>query len=210
MKMDKIFLALILINGINIDSLMAQMTYAEEVVCSDSAELYGNGEGRDELNVNCISSVKKNAEPLAVVDSASLKVKFYGHKNIIIADRVFTKKIDGKDVVKNITDVIAGSNTELKSIKSLILDEANEELVVLEKNGDIFFFTSKFSGNIAPLRILRHKEIVEADSIAIDSQKNEIVITVSKHRKRYFFSRLANINAPKEKQKLDIIRKEDL
>ncbi len=186
------------------------MTFAEEVVCSDEAEFYGNGEGRDELNPNCIQLIKKNATTSAQAESTKFKVKFYGHKNIIIADRVFTKKIENKEIVKNVTDVIAGTNTEIKAVKTLAIDEINEELVVLDKNGDIYFFTTKFSGNIAPLRILKHKDILEADSFSIDSQKNEIIVNVTKYKKRYVFSRLANINAPKDKQKLEILRKEEI
>jgi hypothetical protein len=210
MKKEKIFLAFILINGIHINSSLAQMTFAEEVVCSDEAEFYGNGEGRDELNPNCIQLIKKNATTSAQAESTKFKVKFYGHKNIIIADRVFTKKIENKEIVKNVTDVIAGTNTEIKAVKTLAIDEINEELVVLDKNGDIYFFTTKFSGNIAPLRILKHKDILEADSFSIDSQKNEIIVNVTKYKKRYVFSRLANINAPKDKQKLEILRKEEI
>jgi hypothetical protein len=210
MKMERLLLTFIFASQLHMSSSYAQMTFAEEVVCTDEAEFYGNGEGKDELNLSCIDLIKKNAVLSARVESTKLKIKFYGHKNIIVADRVFTKKIDDKEVTKNITDVIAGSSTELKSVKAMVIDEVNEELVVLDKSGDIYFFTSKFSGNIAPLRILKNREIVDAESVSINSEKNEVIVNIPKRKKRFIFSRLANVNAPKDKQKLEVLRKEDL
>ncbi len=210
MRKEKLLIMIFSLSGFIFNQSYAQITFAEEVVCTDEAEFYGNGEGKDELNVNCINKFKKNAAASARVESEKLKVKFYGHKNIIIADRIITKTIDGKEIVKNLTDVIAGTSTELKSVKAMTIDETNEELVVLDHNGDVYFFTTKFSGNIAPFRILRHNDLAQAESVSIDAQKNEVILHIPKMKKRYVFSRLANINAPIGKQKIEIIRKEDL
>ncbi len=188
----------------------AENNFAEEVVCSDQVEFFGSGEGRDELSLPCLSFYKNNSIKETQVQSAKLNVNFYGYKNAIVAERTITKKNGDKEIVQKITDVIAGSSTELKNIKSLLIDEKNEELIVLEKSGDIYFYTTKFSGNIAPLRIIRSKEIQDVDTIALDLEKDQIILTSKKMKKKFYLSRLGNIFAPKEKQKLEILKLENL
>lgn len=171
---------------------------ADIVVCQDQAENYGNGKGDDLISKKCIESFKTMAVASAVIESKTAKMKFYGYRNMILIEK-------SKDT-SVVTEIIAGTSTELKAIHALAFDEKNQEVVALEESGDVLFFSSKITGNIAPYRILKHKELAGASEIVVDSVRDQVVVNNKSNKKILFFSRLANINARAEKQKLDIIR----
>lgn len=97
---------------------------ADVVVCQDQAENYGNGKGDDFIAPKCLDGFKKLSTKKAISVANSLKMNFYGHKNMIIVEKYKGKKIS--------TEIIAGNSTELKSIQAVVADEKNQEIVILE------------------------------------------------------------------------------
>lgn len=171
---------------------------ADIIFCQDQAENFGNGKGEDFISKNCIESFKKMATTAAIKESSALKMKFYGYRNMILIEK------DSGTTVG--TNIIAGIHTELKAIRALSFDEKNQEIVVLEESGDVLFLSSKITGNVAPFRILKHEELVGASELVVDNEKDQVILANNKTKRILFFSRLANINGRKGKQKLDIIK----
>jgi hypothetical protein len=194
-------LALIFCNFIifSAENIYAEVPNAAEItVCQDQAENYGNGKSEDIVAMRCLSSFKKRAQKKAITESFKNNTKYFGYKNMIIIEST-------KDNIIS-TEIIAGNSTELKSIIAIALDEKNKELVVLEESGDVYFFTTTLTGNIAPYRILKHTELLGAKEIAVDQVNDQVLIYNKKSDKILFFSRLANKNAPKERQFLKILK----
>lgn len=172
------------------------------VLCQDQADSYGNGKGDDSVSTECLESIKKlvtSSENISLKrESKKLQMTFFGHRNMII--------VESKNGPLVVTNIIAGSSTNLNSIQAIALDEKNQEIAVLEDSGKILFFTTTLTGNIAPYRILQHNEILGATELVIDTTKDQVIIYNEKSKSLLFFSRLANINQRKGKQKLNIIK----
>lgn len=198
MKKNKLIMIIFLVLSITSNiSLAEAVNEADIVVCQDQAENYGNGKGDDIIGTNCLASFKRLAVKKSIVEATNLKMKFFGYKNMILIEKVKNNLVS--------TEIVAGNSTELKSIKAVAVDEKNQEVIVLEESGDVLFFTTTLTGNIAPYRILKHKNLQGASELAIDNVNDQIIVYNKKSEKIYFFSRLANVNAPKEKQKLKIL-----
>ena len=168
--------------------------------CQDQLERFGNGKSDDLVNDDCIENAKRLAPIAAIKESTNKKIKFYGYHNMIVAEKIKLSPKDGRQV----DDILAGSNTLLKSITSLAIDEKNEELVILDAKSEIKIFTTKFQGNISPLRVIKSKMIEGATEVAIDSDRKQIVIYNPKVNAIFLFDRLANIHNTKGKQKLEV------
>lgn len=198
--MNKLF-SLLLFVGIYNSSIIASTELPNEadvVLCEDQAENYGNGKGDDIISQSCIESFKKMAATEAMTESKAMKMKFYGYRNIVLIEKYKNNIL--------VSEIIAGSSTELKTVRALSFDEKNQEVAVLDESGDILFFSSKITGNIAPFRILKHKELVGASELVIDCTRDQVVVNNKSTKRILFFSRLANINAREEKQKLGIMK----
>ncbi|MBC7540671.1 MAG: hypothetical protein H7281_17760 [Bacteriovorax sp.] len=174
---------------------------ADVVLCQDQAENYGNGKGDDIINQSCIESFKKMAAPEAKSESKSMKMKFFGYRNTVLIEKYKNNIL--------FTEIIAGNSSELKAIRALTFDEKNQEVVVLDDSGDILFFSSKITGNIAPFRILKHKDLVGACELVVDSTRDQVVVNNKSTKRILFFSRLANFHAREGKQKLVILKSID-
>lgn len=178
---------------------MVERTSEEEIViCQDQAENFGNGKGDDVISKKCMESFKSMATSEAVTTSKIMKMKFYGYRNMVLIEKYKKNSI--------VTEIIAGSSTELKSIRALAFDEKNQEVAVLEESGDVLFFSSKITGNISPFRILQDKELVGGSELVIDSLRDQVVVNNKTTKRILFFSRLANVHAREGKQKLGIIK----
>ncbi len=163
-------------------------------LCEKEGENFGNGLGRDKIPAECFDLFQKAAALTAVKTSANGEVLAFGYKNIIFL------KLSGK------TRVITGSYTELEEIRALAIDEAHQEIAVLNGKGDVLFFSSYITGNVAPLRILKHKDLTGATDLVINGRKNEVVILNKNSRSLLFFSRLANTQAPEKLKKLSVLK----
>jgi hypothetical protein len=173
-------------------------TEAEMLLCEDQAQSFGNGKGDDFISDDCKNAFKKMAKPIAIKESLNLKTKFFGFRNMILIE----KKVN--TTTSNL--IIAGSSTELKSVIALAMDEKNKEIIALEESGDVLFFSAKLAGNIAPFRILKHKDLVGSTELVVDTVKDQIGIYNNKEKKILFFSRLANALGRVGKQKLDVLQ----
>lgn len=202
--MKKIFFSLFIITVCHPKLVFTAESSNEDkmVLCQDQADSYGNGKGDDFISRECLNSIKKtvnNSENLSLKkESKILKMTFFGQRNIILVEKKIDKLID--------TNIIAGSSTLLKSVQALAIDEKNQEIAVLEESGKILFFTTKITGNIAPYRTLEHSELLGASEMVIDSVRDQVIVYNDRNKTLLFFSRLANINERKEKQKLNIIK----
>jgi hypothetical protein len=162
--------------------------------CEIEGEKFGNGKGKDLISQSCLKLFKGSAKPQAIKSSPGGKINVFGHKNII-----FIK--EGKQV-----RVIAGEYTELEDIVAVAIDEANQEIAVLSGKGDVSFFSSHITGNVAPLRVLKHKDLGGSVDIALNTKRNELLVLNPSDQRIYFFSRLANKNAPENKRKSEILK----
>jgi hypothetical protein len=136
-----------------------------------------------------------------VKESIPAKLKFFGYKNMVIIEKNLGKTIG--------TNLIAGNYTELKSVRALAYDEKHEEIAVLEESGDILFFSAKITGNVAPYRIIKNKELVGATDLVVDGVKDLVMVNNERSKKVLFLSRLANIHARKGQEKLNISKSID-
>lgn len=168
----------------------------ETAMCEKEASKFGDGSGRDSIPSECAEHFLKKVSPKLKKISKDGLVTIYAYKNII-----FIKDPNSKVKGQN---VIAGKYTELENIQAITLDEANKEIVVLEENQDILSFSSVITGNVAPKRILKHKELEAASDLLI--YKKHIIVLAEKNNEIIFFNREANIHAPEEKKFLSPVR----
>ena len=172
-------------------------TFASDVqldLCIKGGEEFGNGLGRDEIPSDCYDLLKKTAGLEAIKTSAIGKVFAFGHNNI-----VFNKQ-DG------IVRTIAGSNTQLGEVIALAIDESNHEIAVLDERGNVLIFPSRMSGNIAPYRILKHKDLHGASDLMINAKKNELIVFNNSKQSLIFFPRLANNHGRGKKKAPSVLR----
>ncbi len=163
-------------------------------LCEKEGEEFGNGLGHDQISFECYESFRKAAHTEAIKKSSNEKTLVFGHRNI-----VFIKQ--GEKV-----NIIAGKYTELDEILALAIDESHQEIAVLIKNGDVLFFSSALTGNVAPLRILRNKELDGSTDLVINGKTDEVILFNETNSRLLFFSRLANYSAPESRKKLNLLR----
>lgn len=171
----------------------------ELLLCQDEATQFGNGNGKDSVSRKCLDSIKQMAiGTKAMQESADKKSKYFGHRNMLIIDQYTETTIQ--------TNITAGNSTELNAIRALALDEKNQEIAVLEESGDILFFSAKITGNVAPYRIIQHKELSGTSEIIIDVHRDQVIALNEKSKRILFFSRLANIHGREGHKKLNILK----
>lgn len=176
---------------------------AELALCQDQADNFGNGKGDDKISKKCINTFKEMAMAnFSAKEFKTTKLKSYGYRNMILVE----KKVG----TNNVTEIIAGNSTELKAVRSLALDETHQEVAVLEEGGDVLFFSTRITGNTAPFRVLRHKEIEGASELTIDEERNLVALYNKKSKKILFFSRLANLKGRAGDQKLGVVKVLDM
>ena len=190
MKLTNIF-----IFSIFLFSILAHGQDANINMCEKEAERFGNGLGKDRIPFECVELMRLAAPVAAVKSSADGKVIAFGHRNI-----VFIKQNDK-------VSVIAGNYTELEEILGLAIDDVNQEVAVLDQKGDVRFYSSYITGNVAPLRVIKHKDLEGAVDLVIDTKNDEVIVLNKIHRSLVFFSRLANYHGPEKIKRMKILRK---
>jgi hypothetical protein len=166
----------------------------DEGQCQIQGSKVGNGEGQDEISLECIALFKSKALPGARKKNLSGETEVYGYKNIIFFE------------TKSEVSYITGKSSRLKDVQFIVLDELNQEVVVLEKSGTILTFSSRHKGNIGPKRILKTKELSGIKEIGIDHKKNQILAFKKEQGKVFVYSRLANTSGKKLQKKLDLVK----
>lgn len=168
--------------------------------CEEDIHAFGDGSGKskDFIPEDCIEIVKRNVGFKKIKKSLDEKILIYGYKNLIVIEDPNTK-MKGQNV-------IAGKYTELNHIESLFLDEHHKEIVVLEKTGDILFFSSVVTGNVAPIRVIKNKELEGSVDIVVNSKNGELIVLNKEKKEIQFYKRTANIHAPENKKNVEMLR----
>jgi hypothetical protein len=182
-------------------SALAQPTEQQLDRCEKEGLHFGNGLGKNTISIDCYSHFLKSLSPEAFKKTSDGKISAYGHRNIVF--------IQDPQVKSDRQNVIAGIYTELEDVAAVALNEKQKEIAVLEKSGDILFFSSTITGNVAPLRILKNKELSGASDLVINSLKMEVIVLNKKSHEILFFSSQANAKARPEKKKLNLLRSFD-
>jgi hypothetical protein len=182
-------------------SALAQPTEQQLDRCEKEGLHFGNGQGKNTISIDCYSHFLKSLSPEAFKKTSDGKISAYGHRNIVF--------IQDPHVKSDRQNVIAGIYTELEDVAAVALNEKQKEIAVLEKSGDILFFSSTITGNVAPLRILKNKELSGASDLVINSLKMEVIVLNKKSHEILFFSTLANANGRPGKKKLNLLRSFD-
>jgi len=166
-------------------------------LCYDQAKNYGNGHGADHINKDCLSLFSSNANGHNIAYSPSGKIKATAFRNIVIVEKILADN-------KIRTDFIAGNSTGLAEIKAIAIDEDHEEIIILNGDNSVLFFSFVITGNISPYRILRSAALENSFDIEYIVSSSQVAIASGKTGQVLLFSRKANIHAPKERRFLDI------
>ncbi len=167
-------------------------------ICDKEARSFGDGSGKDSISKECESYIRSGATAHQRVRGALSGISVSGHGNILIVDDPKTK-IKGQNL-------IAGKYTELDDLRALALDEKNREIIALNGNGDVLFYSAVLTGNVAPRRILRHKELDGAVSLAVNPRLDQLLALNPKKSEILVFSRKGNVDAPEGKKHLSVLK----
>lgn len=167
--------------------LLPAMAFAQ---CEKAASHYGDGEGNDSIPAECQKTAEKLAGPAAKKSYQKGKVNIVGLKNIVFVNN----------------NVIAGEYTMLQDVIAVAFDEVNNEVAALERNGDVLVFSAKYTGNVAPLRVIRHQDLDGASDISFLPKTEEIAVQMKARKEVLTFSRLANFFGREGQKKLNVRR----
>jgi hypothetical protein len=201
-KMNKVIFKYILVTSCSILALTTFGHAAEKdlKICEDEAVRFGDGHGEDLISQKCYLEFKNLVPDKSKKNTANGLHTVFGYRNLIVIE-----KKDSKGAIIDV-NVIAGVSTLLVAIQAVSIDEKNNEIVVLEASGDVLFFSSILTGNIAPFRILRNKELYGATNLVTDSNKDEVIVYLPSAGQLLFFSRTANFHGRKGKKNLNVLR----
>jgi hypothetical protein len=169
--------------------------------CEHEGRNFGSGKGPESISASCYIHFSASAYPQAVKKSLDEKWKITGHRNIVYVE----KKVNNVYV----KTLISGSNTQLDDVIAVAIDDVNNEVAVLERSGDVLFFSSIVTGNVAPLRTIRTKELTGAVDLVIDIKNSEVILANAKTKNILFYSRLANFFGREEKRNLTLTKRID-
>lgn len=181
-----------------ISFILGQQVYAQTMVakseksCIEEAQKVGNGEGKDNVSLECVASFKAKAKELGIQKKTSSGEEVYAYKNII-----FLESVSGMVT-------FSGKSTYLNDVQSVIFDEVNKEIIVLDKQNGILTFSSTLPGNVTPKRVIPASLLKSVTSMGLDLKNDEIVVYSSLYKKASIFSRQANGRGKKSEQRLEI------
>ncbi len=167
--------------------LFPAMTFAE---CEKAAAQYGDGEGNDFIPADCRITAEKLAGQSAKKSYQNGKLNVVGLKNIVFVNN----------------KIIAGEYTMLQDVIAVAFDEVNNEVAALERNGDVLIFSAKYTGNVAPLRVIRHQDLDGASDLTFLPKSEEIAVQMKSRKEVLTFSRLANFYGREGHKKLNVRR----
>ncbi len=167
-------------------------------LCGKEARSFGDGSGKDIISKDCEFHVRASATAHKRARGTLSGINVSGHGSIIMVD-------DPKSKIKG-QNLIAGKYTDLDDLRALALDDKHREIVALNGHGDVLFFSAVVTGNVAPLRILRNKELDGTVSIAVNPILEQILALNPNKSEVLVFSRKANIDAPEGKKHLSVLK----
>lgn len=178
--------------------LLAKVQASEWDHCLLQASNYGNGSGVSLFDKNCYEQTKQRAEKRTTYLGEDYSV--YAADNIITVER----KNDSK-----VNTLLTGETTRLSQIKSITVNEDNNELYVLIGDGIIYSYSLDLLGNVAPMRVIKTEEVFGA--VEILYYDNKIFVLNPEAQNVIAFSKMANSEAQRKYQKLDLkLRKDSL
>lgn len=167
--------------------LIPSLAFAQ---CEKAAAQFGNGEGHDFIPVECRKTAEKLAQAPAKKSYKNGQIHVLGVKNIVYVN----------------DQIIAGEYTLLRDVIAVSFDEVHNEVAALERSGDILVFSSKITGNVAPLRVIRHPDLDGATDLSFLPKSLEIAVQLLEKKEVLTFSRLANFFGREGQKKLNIRR----
>ena len=164
-------------------------------VCQNQVQEHGDGKGISEVSFTCMREYRKRALPQAW-KIGTMNFFAVGAKDLIMVHGKYD------------TNVIAGSNTNLREVGALAIDFYNDEIVVYDRESDnILFFSRTITGNVSPFRTLSDQRLRGTVDLAIDGIKGELYALNQENGEILVYSRMANIHARKGKKNLNLLRK---
>ncbi|MCP4913190.1 MAG: hypothetical protein GY909_08720 [Oligoflexia bacterium] len=147
-------------------TLLTLNTFASVATkCEEQAHKFGNGEGKDTISKTCFDFDLSKVKPQAISENDHIKV--IGHHN-----RVYViNKSNGK------YHAIAGIYTELDKVISVDIMTDRNEVLILQSNGDILVFSTIITGNVAPYRTIKSKDLFGSKDITYDSASSKIIVS---------------------------------
>lgn len=155
--------------------------------CEKAAASFGNGEGSDSIPADCRARAEKLAPAAAKKSYQKGKVSVVGIKNIVFVNN----------------NIIAGEYTMLRDVVAVAFDEVNNEVAALERSGDIMIYSAKYTGNVAPLRVIRHPDLDGASDISFLPKSEEVAVQIQARKEVVTFSRQANFFGREGHKKLN-------
>jgi len=149
--------------------------------CELEISQFGDGQGHDKISAACIKAVKDAALGKVNRRYTTPSEELVGGTGIIVYENG-----EGKQFIS------AGSEAAIGKTISLILDRKSIEMVSLNSDGVVSFFSSKITGNVSPFRVIKKDELAGSIDLAINNPSDEVLILNPKAESVCIYSRLAN------------------
>jgi hypothetical protein len=149
--------------------LSFQLSANSEVNCKGAFKKLGDGSGNDHIPVQCINEIKNKSDKNLVQEyqDSEIHFAFKAVKNAFIWED------------KNSGDIYitSGESTLLKDIKKIIYDSAKKELYVWDRaENAILVFNIQIPGNVAPLRVIKVAELINALDFELSADNVHILL----------------------------------
>jgi hypothetical protein len=167
--------------------------------CEKEARRFGDGSGRDVISAECVAHVSRSARVQQRKRGPVSGVRAAGAETIILVQ-------DPKSKIKG-QNLIAGKYTDLADgVAALAIDEKHRELAALTNSGDVQFYSIAVTGNVAPLRTIRHKELDGGTAVAVNGEAGHVYVLNGKKQEVLVFPRTANFHSQEGKKKLSPVK----
>lgn len=159
--------------------LLISFSYASTLEqCRQEASLLGD-QGHDSISNTCVTLFISMATGNQVKEKDNLRV--YSAPGILLFEDLSTGKIT----------YTTGTHTQLDNITSISIDSDNLEVAVLDASkGEVSFYSSYITGNIAPIRVIKSANFIGSHDIAVGG--NEVSVINGDNGQLWTYSRLAN------------------
>lgn len=170
-------------------SLLALSIQAQELsTCEKEILEYG----KTPLTSGCLELLKEKAIGNNKRNDDELEAKVYAVEGAIIYE-------EGNRPL----EVFAGEQAKIEDPVAIVSDIKNQELAYLNKSGDVFLFSTRFFGNISPVRTLKNNNLFGAIDLCFT--KDHLVVLNDKDKKIIFYHRSANSMGHTKKKKTEIL-----
>lgn len=127
-------------------------------------------------------------------------IEGHGHRTLIY----FRKRDFTISPPSEVLFVIAGEQSKLETIHSIILDEENEFITVLANTPKVIFNFRLRGGNVTSVRTLKNDEINSVTAIFLNNSQNQIGLIHQEENKISFYNRFADFNGRTDEYATDL------